>query len=326
MLIKQGYIKLAEELCSSYATIDFKIFRNYLDFFKKKGKGLNEYNQIVRLINEGFDDPEFMYLDRYINEWRSNWFVHYLKIHHEMNRNRFLKYIKNRKGSKTKFGVNFLTLYNIYLDEVHDLKLDLSKDKYAFPEDLIKAMEDHMLSINPYDYKNPEFSKLFDYWQSRLPIEEQSDIYVSRLIEIKKEEQKRINAAKKRAKEKERFLKFLWDYNKNIKFEINDLYVLTAPTSSEDLLIEGKTLNHCVGSYVERISKRETSIYFLRKKGFIDKPFYTVEIINGKLQQCRTTNNQVKPEILDLLDEWLNQNITKIPSWDLESEIHYVEN
>src|SRR5690606_4762475 len=216
--------------------------------------------------------------------------------------------------------------YQLYLMEVSDLKLNLSKDKYAFPENLVKAMEDHILSINPYDYKYQRFAQVFDYWQSRLPIDEQSDIYVARIIHQRNEEKARIKLAQKRAKEKERFLKFLWDFNKHIEFQVNDLYVLTAPRSSEDLLIEGKTLNHCVGSYVERIAKRETSIYFLRKKGFIDKPFYTVEIINGKLQQCRTTNNQVKPEILDLLDEWLNQNITKIPSWDLESEIHYVEN
>lgn len=321
MLVKQGYYLLAEDLCSSYSTIDFKILKNYLDFFKKKGKRLGEYNKILKLREKGFVEPEYMYLQKYLDSWGDNWFVDFLTEHPQMNRSRFLKYIKNRKGSMNKFGNNFLSLYRLYLMEVSDLKLDLSKDKYAFPSDLVKAMEDHLLSINPYEYKHQRFSKIFDHWQSELPKNEQSDIYVSRIVRLEKEEKRRVQLAQKRAKEKERFLKFLWEFNKHIEFQVNDLYVLTAPRSSEDLLIEGKTLNHCVGSYVERIAKRETSIYFLRKKDYLNQPFYTIEIKNGKVQQCRTTNNQVNPEILSLVSSWIDSNPKMIPSWDLENEV-----
>src|SRR5690606_7036473 len=149
-----GYYLLAEDLCSSYSTIDFKILKNYLDFFKKKGKRLGEYNKILKLREKGFVEPEYMYLQKYLDSWGDNWFVDFLTEHPQMNRSRFLKYIKNRKGSMNKFGNNFLSLYRLYLMEVSDLKLDLSKDKYAFPSDLVKAMEDHLLSINPYEYKH----------------------------------------------------------------------------------------------------------------------------------------------------------------------------
>lgn len=51
----------------------------------------------------------------------------------------------------------------------------------------------------------------------------------------------------------------------------------------EDLFIEGKILNYCVVLYVEKIFERKILIYFLRKKGYEDKLFYIVEIINGLL-------------------------------------------
>lgn len=325
MLIKQNYLLLAEDLSSSYSTIDFKVFREYLDFFNKKGKRLDEYNKIIQLRNLGFTDPEYLYLQRYLGNTWGNWFVEFLTKHSEVNRNRFLKYIKNRKGQKTKFGINFLRLYQMYLLEIEDLNLDLSKDKYAFPQDLIKSMEDHLLSINPYEYKGEEFKSIFEAWQSTLPKDQQSDLYLSRIIAFKKQEKQRVLLAKKRAEQRQKFLKFLWSFNKNIKYSINDTYVLIAPTSSEDLIIEGKTLNHCVGAYVESISKKETSIYFLRKKEYIDKPFYTVEIKNGKLQQCRSTNNQVNPDITSLLNEWITQTNHAIPSWDIESETKYAQ-
>lgn len=324
MLIKQGYYKLAENLASSYKTIDFKIFRQYLDFFRKPGKNIWHYDQIINLINKGFDNPEYMYLQQYLNNnWFNNWFIEFLIDNPKINRSRFLKYIKNRKSSKTVFGINFLSLYQMYLVEASELKLDLSKDKYAFPQDLIKAMQDHIASINPYTYKHSKFRNIFENWQQSLPINNQNDLYVARIESIKKEENERVLAAKRRAEQKEKFLKFLWQFNKSIHYEINDQFVLLAPTSSEDLLIEGKTLNHCVASYVEKISERKTSIYFLRKKGYEDKPFYTVEIINGSLTQCRTTNNQVNPMIESTLKDFLVSTNIHIPSWDIESEKKY---
>lgn len=324
MLIKQEHYLLAQDLASSYATIDFKIFKQYTDFFRKPGKCLYHYDQIIYLSNLGFNNPEFMFLQKYLYDSYGNYFVEFLNIHPEINRNRFLKYIHNRKGKETIFRVTFLYLYYQYLKEASELNLDLSKDKYSFPQDLEKAMEDHFLSINPYEYKKGKFRTLFENWQSKLPENEQSDMYISKITAVKNEEKRRVLLAKKRAVEKQKFLEFLWKFNKNVKFEINDLYILTAPTSSEELIIEGKTLNHCVGSYVERISKRETSIYFLRKKGYQDKPFYTVEIKNGKLIQCRTTNNLVNPQIEETLKIFLETRNNKIPSWDLESEIDYV--
>lgn len=310
MLLKQDYIRLASDLTISYSDIDWNVFKYYLEFFKRPGKGLYTYQQLERLIEKNFNDPEFAYINHYVNQnYSYNGFTDFLSKHNEINRKRFLKYIKNRKGSKTKFNISFIRLYYMYLKECAELGLDLSKDKYAFPEDLIKAMSDHLLALNPYEYKNGCFKQIFESWQKELPKHEQSEIYVSRLSDLKKAEKARITAAKRAVEQRNKFLKILWDFNKKIQFEIDDNLILMAPTSSEDLLKEGKVLNHCVYSYVNDIAKKEKNIFFLRKKGYKDKPYYTLEISStGTLVQCRTTNNMVNEEITHKVSSWLNDH------------------
>lgn len=74
--------------------------------------------------------------------------------------------------------------------------------------------------------------------------------------------------------------------------------VLVVPESAEDIKAEGEALHHCVGTYIERIAKGETSIFFIRKKEAPDKPYYTMEWKNNKVQQCRGLHNcDMTPEI-----------------------------
>ena len=46
----------------------------------------------------------------------------------------------------------------------------------------------------------------------------------------------------------------------------------------QDLFEEGRKLNHCVGSYADRISEGKTCICFVRKKEEPDQPYFTVEV------------------------------------------------
>lgn len=82
-------------------------------------------------------------------------------------------------------------------------------------------------------------------------------------------------------------------------------YSIIVPKRLEDVLEEGKILNHCVGSYVEGVSEGKTTILFLRKTEEIEKPFYTVEYKDNAVRQCRGENNSKRTEeIEDFLDEW----------------------
>ena len=62
------------------------------------------------------------------------------------------------------------------------------------------------------------------------------------------------------------------------------------PNRLEELKVEGETLHHCVGTYMEKVRRGETMIFFIRKKEEPDKPYYTLEW-RGKVIQCRGSHN-----------------------------------
>ena len=77
------------------------------------------------------------------------------------------------------------------------------------------------------------------------------------------------------------------------KFHFDDAkYSVVIPKDMEDFKKEGTTLNHCVYSnYFEKAAKGEVWIFFIRRKEALDKPFFTLEIKDGKIIQCFGVNN-----------------------------------
>lgn len=74
--------------------------------------------------------------------------------------------------------------------------------------------------------------------------------------------------------------------------------VLVVPKTADDIKAEGETLHHCVGGYVERIAKGETSIFFVRKADSPDKPYFTLEWKDNDIIQCRGLHNcDMPPEV-----------------------------
>ncbi len=83
-----------------------------------------------------------------------------------------------------------------------------------------------------------------------------------------------------------------------------DLFIRPAASSIE-LFEEGKILRHCVGQYTERYAEGETDIFVVRKLDAPDVPFYTAEIRDGKVFQCRGHRNcgQTK-EVAEFMHEF----------------------
>lgn len=96
------------------------------------------------------------------------------------------------------------------------------------------------------------------------------------------------------------------------KFEYSDEYfAVLAPGSILDIVKEGRTLKHCVHTcafYFDRIQKNETYLFFLRRAGQEDVPWYTLEVeAGGNIRQKRTTgDNQNKDfeEAVHFLKKW----------------------
>ena len=50
-------------------------------------------------------------------------------------------------------------------------------------------------------------------------------------------------------------------------------------------------MHHCVATYIDRVAKGETCILFIREKERKEEPFYTMEVRNGEVIQCRAKYN-----------------------------------
>lgn len=64
-------------------------------------------------------------------------------------------------------------------------------------------------------------------------------------------------------------------------------YCIITPEDSSELINEGISLHHCVGSYVEKVNKGKTSVLFLRKKETPNESLITIEYKDGVIKQVR---------------------------------------
>lgn len=98
---------------------------------------------------------------------------------------------------------------------------------------------------------------------------------------------------------------------KNHIFEYGDFLVRPA-SSSQELFREGKELQHCVGSYAERYAQGKTDIFVVRRLIEPEKPFYTLEIRNGDIIQCRGYKNcATTEEVRAFIDMFKAKNFGK---------------
>ena len=92
--------------------------------------------------------------------------------------------------------------------------------------------------------------------------------------------------------------------------------IMKPPESSEDIILEGSVLHHCVGGYVERHAEGRTNILFIRRKTAPDTPFFTVEVSNElRIIQCHGYRNEAenpKPEEIKSFEEAYSEFLKKI--------------
>lgn len=105
--------------------------------------------------------------------------------------------------------------------------------------------------------------------------------------------------AREDAKRFNRFLKKLKKETAGVdamNLDIEGLFI-RLPNKLDELKAEGEALHHCVGTYMEKVRKGETMIFFIRKKEAPDKPYYTLEW-HGRVIQCRGSHNcDMTPEV-----------------------------
>lgn len=90
-------------------------------------------------------------------------------------------------------------------------------------------------------------------------------------------------------------------------------YCVVTPVKAGEIKYEGSKLNHCVGTYVDRVARGDTAIVFIRKIDNINQPLVTAEIdLKRKcLVQARAASNASPPkDVINFIKTWCNE--TKI--------------
>ena len=106
---------------------------------------------------------------------------------------------------------------------------------------------------------------------------------------IKRREKAALEAAKKAEAEYADVLrpkleaKYAWDAGE---------FFIRAPESKQEIIDEGRKLQHCVGGYAERHTKGKTVILFMRRKAAPGEPWITIEMNGTEIKQIHGFRNE----------------------------------
>lgn len=94
-------------------------------------------------------------------------------------------------------------------------------------------------------------------------------------------------------------------------------YAITVPITKQEIVDEGRVLQHCVGGYADRHMQGKTVILFMRKKAQPGEPWLTIEMMGVKIKQIHgfrneglySTGGRIAPDpreaYREFLDPWL---------------------
>jgi hypothetical protein len=83
-----------------------------------------------------------------------------------------------------------------------------------------------------------------------------------------------------------------YEINKQFDYSYQG-YKIFPPKEPSDLVREGNVLGHCVGSYVNKVSKGISAILFLRTRDDIETPLVTIEVRENRI--CQTKGKMNNP-------------------------------
>jgi hypothetical protein len=104
------------------------------------------------------------------------------------------------------------------------------------------------------------------------------------------EAQEHAERTKKLGVMSKKLVNYFMEMDSIYSYEADSLMII-APRNLNEIVTEGHKLRHCVGGYAESVGEGKTIILFIRMKSDIKKPFYTVEVKNNRIVQCRGMKN-----------------------------------
>lgn len=85
----------------------------------------------------------------------------------------------------------------------------------------------------------------------------------------------------------------------------NKRFIIRVPKTAGEITAEGQTLHHCVGTYIDRVASGKCQILFLRRIEKPDTPFFTIEVNDFKVVQCRgKCNCAMTPDVVKAMERY----------------------
>ena len=200
-------------------------------------------------------------------------------------------------------GYNFLNIFNMFKNcakyssfvklNNYIIKVLNTGDLGNELEEILKHIEDYYQSL---ELLNPdEDIRKFDLFPKDLILAHNRAAY---LYSIKKNETLEKNFTKR------------YNENKIMNYEDeNSGYAIISPETSKDLQKEGLSLNHCVGTYINKYIEGRCKIFFMRKIDAKDQSLVTIELNkNNELVQAKGKHNRdITIEERAFIKKWLKK-------------------
>lgn len=95
-------------------------------------------------------------------------------------------------------------------------------------------------------------------------------------------------------------------------------YIICAPKEARDLIAEGASLHHCVGTYIPNVVHGTSQIYFLREKKNVEKPYATIEVEGDDVVQVKAFgNSKASDSAQAFVRKWAKEKQLRIQTRDL---------
>lgn len=263
-LLKVGFYRMVQEFLKDSMAHDTDLNKGCNSILGTLGINKYQYNMLRKVGNPCLRDLEIL---RYKPDlkWEEFSTLRYVKDNGYVNM--YKKYIDLMQYTTLHKLCKYISTQKIthsqdyfdYAGWLEKMDYDMRNEFNLFPKDFINAHD--------------EMSKQYIKFKDKQAIEE-TKRFNHLLAKLKKETEEA----------------------EAMKLDITGLFI-RLPNRLEELKAEGEALHHCVGTYMEKVRKGETMIFFIRKKEEPDKPFYTLEW-KGKVIQCRGSHNcNMTPEV-----------------------------
>lgn len=260
-LLKVGFYKIAQSVLEDRDCPNFKNGRTIMETLHINKL---QFNMLRKIGNPSVRDVMIL---RYAKEIRQEDFDLLRYIHDDRYDNMYEKYLDMRQYTTIykvdkyikKQGIKYDADYFDYIRWLEKMDYDMRNEFNLFPRNFKRA--------------HNEMSKQYMKFKDKQAREDAKRF--NRLLRKLRKETAEVEA---------------------MNLDIDGLFI-RLPDKLEELKEEGESLHHCVGTYMEKVEKGETMIFFIRQKAAPEKPYYTLEW-HGRVVQCRGFHNcEMTPEV-----------------------------